>query len=127
MKKFYLCKLCVIVFGALLTVLIHRESWAESHKYPLTLECEGQSSINSAWHQGEKIKVFIEADAIRINHLSATKPYIFDYGLHSFEVGGFDFLVGKRVDVSGQVGIPVAVASHPDSAKQLASGTNNWK
>jgi hypothetical protein len=116
LKKFYLCKLCLIVFGALLAVLIHRESLAGSHTYPQTLECEGQSSISSRWHQGEKIQVSIESDAIRIKHVSATKPYIFDYDLHSFQVDGFDFLVGKRVDVSGTIGLSGSTLS-------IANGT----
>lgn len=116
MKKPIFCKLCLVIFGPLFALLIHRESLAESHKYPQTLECEGQSSINSSWHQGEKIKVFIKADAIRINHVWATEPYIFDYDLHSFEVDGFDFLVGKRVDVSGQIGLSGSTLS-------IANGT----
>jgi hypothetical protein len=103
-KKFYLCKLCLIVLGASLVLLTHRQSLAESPKYPQAFECEGQSS-NISWYKDEKIKVFIEADAIKVNHFSKAKPYVYEYDLHSFEVDGFDFLVGKRVDVLGQIGL----------------------
>ena len=104
MKKLIRCKLCVIVFGALLAVLTQKTIWANEHKYPQVFDCEGQGSSDK-FHADAKIKVWIDASTIRVKHFSALVPYEYEYDLHSFEVDGFKFLVGKRVGVSGLISL----------------------
>ena len=105
MKKFYVCKLGLIVFGALFAVLTHKTTWANKHKHPQVFDCEGQASSISGWHDGEKVTVSIGAKTALVNHLTGSKPYVYEYDLHSFEVDGFKFLVGKRVGVSGRISL----------------------
>lgn len=105
MKKLYFCKLCLIVFGALSAIFTQETVWAYEHKYPRVFDCEGQASPLSIYHQDDKIRVSIGAEKILVNHLSASKPYVKEYDLHSFEVDGFEFLVGKIVGVSGRISL----------------------
>lgn len=105
MKKFITCKLCLIFFGSLLAILTQKTTWANQHKYPQVFDCEGQDSPLSGFHQDYKIRVSIGSKTISVNHLSASKPYVHEYNLHSFEVDGFKFLVGKRVGISGRISL----------------------